>query len=391
MPPREARVNYACTLANSSLYVTNVTFTGNTATSNGGAIYAASGTGPVDVNDSYFGSSTIPGNAATGDGGAIDYEGSYSLTITNTSFVDNTAGNSGTAGNGGAVEIGDQCDAATLTNCQFGTSVGSVITNPSNPPLQEQGNKATGNGGAIDYEGQLLNSSYLYLTDVTFLQNKAGDGGAVYAGSGTGPVTVNGSYFGNVVPSTGGGVSLIQFFDGNQAVTGGAIYDFGASLLTINATSFLVNSVEGGDGGAIYYSGTGGLNIGGNSVFTSNSATNSFSGGKADGGAIYIASTGSSNIVIYSTSFTNNEAVGATGTQGAGGQGGAAAGGAIENLSGSLTITNSSFTGNQARGGNGGIGSQWGNGGPGGGATGGAPLLPWGPIPRRLLRRDVHG
>ena len=111
-------------------------------------------------------------------------------------------------------------------------------------------------------------------------------------------------------------------------------------------------------------------------MFTSNSATNSIRGGAAFEGAIYIASTGSSNTMIYSTSFTNNNAEGNTGTSaltgGTCGPGGVAAGGAIENLSGSLTITNSSFTGNRAQGGNGGNASQFGIGGTGGTATGGA-------------------
>ena len=276
-------INYGSTLANSSadLSVNNVTFTNNSAV-DGGAIYAGPQTGPVNVIGCTFGSSTIPGNAATGNsgtagnGGAIDYEGSNSLTITNTSFVDNTAGNSGTAGNGGAVEVeGPNATSATLTNCQFGTSVGSGRHPLLGNSLQEQGNTATSNGGAIDYEGLNSNSSSLTLTDVAFLQNEAGDGGARNhhaGGQGTGTVNVLGSYFGNVVPITGGGgiAPPLQFFDGNSATTaGGAIYDLGASSLTINSTSFLVNEAEGGGGGAIYDSSYGNLTIGNNSVFTS--------------------------------------------------------------------------------------------------------------------------
>jgi hypothetical protein len=376
-PGNGGAIDYESTFANASLNVTNLTFTDNAAT-NGGAIYAGANTGPVTVDSSTFGSSTIPGNAAaaTGNGGAIDYEGSSSLkitgTITNTTFVDNTADN------GGAVEVGSQCDAASFANCQFGTSVGSFFTVPGNS-LQEQGNTAKGNGGAIDYEGQLLNKSSLSLTDVTFRQDTAQDGGAVCAGPGTGPVTVTGSWFGDTYP--GIYEHLPVFTDGNSASLGGAIYDVNASELSIDSTSFLVNLASGGDGGAIYHSGQGEFGIDGNSVFDSNGAYNSVSGGSAFGGAIYndnpageyLAGLGNG---IDRTSFTGNWAEGGGGALG--GQGGAAGGGAIADLWDvfGLNITNSTFTGNYAEGGQGGIGSGPGNGGAGGSATGGAIDLP---------------
>jgi predicted outer membrane repeat protein len=313
-----------------SLSITNVNFTDNSATSNGGAIYVEQGAGPLNVYSSTFGSQTITGNMApSGKGGAIDYEGSSTLMVMNTNFVDNTAIN------GGAVEVGPQCANATMSICQFGTSyVNPPIVLPGQPPPQPQGNTATDHGGGIDYEGTL--SSYLKLTNVTCRQNEALDGGAVYIGHGTGPVNVNSSNFGDILPYTGPFPPIFYSTDGNGATAGGAIYNVGASLLTINSTSFLVNSASGGDGGAIYSDSSGGLTINGNSV------------------------------------FDNNYTKGATGTSGMGGPGGAAAGGAIENLSGPLTITNSTFTGNSAEGGPGGIGSGSGSGGDGGNGTGGA-------------------
>jgi predicted outer membrane repeat protein len=352
----------------SSLSVSNVTFTGDSAAS-GGAIYAGPGSGPVDVESSFFGTSNIKGNTATTDGGGIDYEGAFSLTINNSSFVDNTAAD------GGAVEVGSQCDAASLTNCQFGTSFVVVIV--GSPP---QGNTATTDGGAINYEGQLHYKSSLSLTDVTFLQSTASEGGAVYTGPGTGPVTVNGSYFGNVVPFP----PPYPFFDGNTATTdGGAIYDTGASALAINSSFFLVNNAEGGEGGAIDYGSSGNLTIGGNSVFDDNQTTDTIPGTAslgAFGGAICTFSPAGSasppTTIIYSTSFDGNWAQGPSGSlaAGANAQGADAAGGAIEVMSGSgpLTITNSSFTDNEAEGGNGANASGSGNGGAGGAGTGGA-------------------
>ena len=209
-------IDYEDTNPSSALNVSNVTFTGNSATNDGGAIYAGPGSGPVDVNNSIFGtgSSATPGNTAGGNGGAIDYEGSYSLTITNSSFVGNSAGNPqrGGGGNGGAVEIGGsdgaaaRCGTVSLTNCQFGTSYNPIFTTVGAPPLPPQGNTAMNGGGAIDYEAQLNNNSTsLSLTNVTFRQSNARYGGALFVGGGTGPVTMNGSKFGDTYPTLDNG------------------------------------------------------------------------------------------------------------------------------------------------------------------------------------------
>ena len=293
----------------SALNVSNVTFTGNSATNDGGAIYAGPGSGPVDVNNSIFGtgSSATPGNASGGNGGAIDYEGSYSLTITNSSFVGNSAGNPqrGGGGNGGAVEIGGsdgaaaQCGTASLTNCQFGTSYDPLFEVLGAPPLPPQGNTAMKYGGAIDYEAQLNNnnnSTSLSLTNVTFRQSNALNGGALFVGGGTGPVTVNGSKFGDTYPTFDNGA------DGNGAQGGGAIFDFGESSLTITSTSFLYNSAV--DGGAVYYAGKGALRVGANSAFSFNSAYDPIGDLPASGGAIYIGNPGNSSAAVPAPSLT---------------------------------------------------------------------------------------
>ena len=71
---------------------------------------------------------------------------------------------------------------------------------------------------------------------------------------------------------------------GNIATNGcsGAIDYVGASTLTITDTEFVSNVTNDDYGGAIYDAGTGGLTVGGNSVFTSNQAN----GIDAFGGAI---------------------------------------------------------------------------------------------------------
>ena len=60
----------------------------------------------------------------------------------------------------------------------------------------------------------------------------AKNGGAIYAGPGTGPVDVTGCVFGS----------------NNATGNGGAIYDIGASQLAITSTSFQANWTTGGEG-----------------------------------------------------------------------------------------------------------------------------------------------
>ena len=104
--------------------------------------------------------------------------------------------------------------------------------------------------------------------------------------------------------------------------------------MTLANTTFSGNSANGGDGGAIYDTSTGGLTIT-NGTFSGNTAT----GG--DGGAIYDTSTG--GLEFNGGSVTNNSVS-------PGGNGG----GIFDSSSGGIHITNVVFTGNTSTGGNGG-------------------------------------
>ena len=163
-------INYGSTFPTSALNVTNLTFTGNSAV-NGGAVYAAQGTGPVNVDNSVFGLETpnlivTPGNTATAKGGAIDDEGSSRLTIDDSTFMGNTA-----TGNGGAVYAGPNAGPLEVNSSTFGFSDFCWIC--FGGIQNSDGNDATA-GGAIYDTG----ASPVAINSTTFVANAVtgGDG-----------------------------------------------------------------------------------------------------------------------------------------------------------------------------------------------------------------------
>ena len=291
----------------------------------------APSSGPVSINGNGItleGGYASTASGSTGDGGAIDYESTYSgtsLTVTNVTFTNNFAVN-----NGGAICAEQGTGPVTVNDCMFGTE-----TTP--------GNSATGNGGAI-YVAP-LSSGLVSVTGSLFQLNGASIGGAIYG-------TNNGT-------------------NGSQC--------------TISSTTFDENGAFSGEGGAIYYSGPGDLQINDDSLFEYNQVRNyATSGGAASGGGIYIyCPSGAQNaydVSVNSSSFIGNSAGGNAGASC--GAGGAGAGGAIAssgdvNLTITSSISTSTFQGNEAWGGKGGNDTGTG-GGNGGNGTGGAIYQPSG-------------
>ncbi len=173
-----------------TLTITNSTFSGNTATFNGGVIFNVFGSTLEITNSTFSGNtagggaitndgtvtitgSTFSGNSATDDGGAILTSGSGSLTITNSTFSGNSADN------GGAIYNGPD-STLEITNSTFSDN----LADP-------------GIGGAIH------NSGALTITSSTFSGNQAAFGaGTLYRGSGTidiqSSLIVGGSCFGTI-------------------------------------------------------------------------------------------------------------------------------------------------------------------------------------------------
>jgi predicted outer membrane repeat protein len=205
-----------------TLTVTNSTFSDNSTSDYGGAIY----------NDSRFSAttlaitnSTFSSNSATYHGGAIYNDGYFNpaiVTITNSTFSDNSA-----VQFGGVID--DRDGTLTFIDSTF------------------SGNHTSLSGGAI-----YAYTDTLTLINSTFSGNSSSYGGGIsdYASTLT---STNSTFSGNTATYDGGGIynntSTLKVsnstFYGNSALhAGGAIFNSGGATLT---NTLLANSPDGGD------------------------------------------------------------------------------------------------------------------------------------------------
>jgi CSLREA domain-containing protein len=181
------------------------------------------------------------GNAGSSNGGGIAIYYGGKLTVTNSTFANNTAPSPSAYGGGGIYAYGG---TVTVTNSTFDTNTTLGVY---------------GGGGIYNVNGTLT------VTNSTFANNTTNAcGGGIYNLNGT--LTVTGSTF-----------------SGNQATAascgyGGGIYNNNSTLTVTNST-FSANTASQ-RGGGIYNGGT--LKVT-HSTFANNSAPN--------GGGIYLAST----------------------------------------------------------------------------------------------------
>lgn len=305
----------------------DVTFSGNQASGNGGAIYNA-GTLKFE-NSTEEGSSKnviiFENNTATNGGaiynqGAIDSTGNPITTaIENATFTNNIAngGNAGAIYNLGELYIKD----STFAN-NSSTKRGGAIYNKGNMTIDnaifDSNNCANQDGGAIFVDAGTVN-----ILNSKFVNNKAvdadwgADSGAISLK--TGKMTID-----NTV------------FEGNKAIWAGAIYQYanGENVkLTIQNSQFNSNEAQAiGAVGVFSNAIIQNTEFNGN-LSTSTDATNG-------GGAVFAGS--SSKLTINNTVFNNNVSN--------------ASGGAImtrsqdegDNVNATLDISQSDFIGNKA-------------------------------------------
>ena len=179
---------------NSSPTLTDIVFHGNSVGGCGGAI---SNFGFKGVSEPMLANVTFDSNDAFVGGGAmcnLGKAGSSNPTLVNVAFIDN-----GTDGEGGAM---------------YNNGEESGISNPTLLGAMFAGNNASESGGAIFNEGY-RGSSNPVLTNVTINHNSAGRGGAIY----------NDAYDSGSSSPTLINVTL----SGNNAERGGAIYNDGTS------------------------------------------------------------------------------------------------------------------------------------------------------------------
>ncbi|MFI3272183.1 MAG: autotransporter domain-containing protein [Pseudomonadota bacterium] len=231
----------------------NADFIGNSA-SQGGAILNQSGAAITSINGtfdsnvaSYLGGAisnfgtigTIEGSFTNNDGGqrggAIYNDGTGTITTITASFDGNFSRYAGGAiyQNGGTIGT---ITGSSFENNSSGTSGGAIAANSAITLITESSftaNTADANGGAIDLNGSYgEGDDYKGITNSTFTGNIAGgDGGAIYSARELSLASVT--------------------FDSNKATNGGAL-GITATRATTIADATFTNNTASENGGAIY-------------------------------------------------------------------------------------------------------------------------------------------
>jgi predicted outer membrane repeat protein len=270
-----------------TLNIAGVSFTGNVAEGDGGAINS---NGTVHILTSNFVGNRAQGimpdksiNPSTGYGGAIHMDGSGDLKLAASNFSGNLADKGG-----GALHFG--ADQADVSDVAFS---GNIINGTGS------NDKAPKGGGAI------LNSGNANMTIVrtAFSGNltPTSSGGALFNEISATSAISSTSFNGNIAASPG------------NSAAGGAIYNQGGHVDILRDT-FLNNAVLLGDGGAIANDRHGITNIS-NTSFTANAAL------QGNGGAINNTTTQQggpiSTVVAKNVTFSSNAAINSSGHGGA--------------------------------------------------------------------------
>jgi len=259
-------------------------------------------------------------------GAALASTGTGSVTVTNSTFSNNTAqggdgpggvnNNQASGGKGGAIYF----EGGTLN------IDGSLLSNDA---------ANGGNGGAVSQAG-MLNGGF----------GGFAQGGGVWIGAGT--VTISNTTFESTAAKGGDSGAGGNGAEPAGGADGGGIYSLGT--LTISNSTFHLATATGGRGGDAFGPDCFGSHEGGD-------------GGAARGGAI-LADGGSA--VVDTSTFANNVAQGGNGGNGGKnnggscglarhGAGGAAYGGALMNNTATLNVKHATISLNNAQAGNSGV------------------------------------
>lgn len=386
-----------------NLTVTGSDFTGNTSNSlrqtQGSAIYQS--VGQIDVSDSTFVNNSGSSDGGSTTGGAVSLWG-VSGTIDNARFEGNVASveNAGadSAAYGGAVYTrsgvwgGEENTQLTVSNSTFKNNSAEGVADAKGGAIYAKGDPASGFNHTLNVENGTFEGNHadaqggaIYALDTTttisgdssFVGNTAQNGGAIYNDKGDLNVGEGAVFRDNVSTA--------------QNYGGGAIYNDGGDVTIGNGVQFVGNKLDQpvsdstdremrSAGGAIASWNGGSLNIGENVVFENNGYNASGDVAWSSGGAIYLDTdtknvaemtigsgtrfsgnvagslggaiyAGDSRTEITGTTFENNKA---------GSWGGAIFAGQYYALDGhGVTISGSQFNGNEAGNYGGAIASQY--------------------------------
>ena len=268
------------------------TFSGNTVTDgNGGAIHNL-GNAVITGTDS-TNLVTFDGNKAKWNGGAIFNEGT--LNISNALFNQNGFVDGSTITKGGAIrnESTNNPASLTLSDTTFSSNSaenGGAIYNDSGSTLTINPNVAFNSNSAADNGGGIFNQGTATIDGASFNSNSATQksGGAIYT---TGNLTVSNSSF-------TGNTSIVA--NPNWRCGGGAIQQDSGSL-TIDHSNFDRN-ITNSRGGAIH--------LLRNNVTISNSTFTENKAGSGEGGAIALTSSNAAATITNSTITDNSAGLG---------------------------------------------------------------------------------
>lgn len=222
-----------------TLDISGSTFTGNYVTSDAGVLWNVGATATIA-------NSSFDGNHTTGteydDGGAIVNTSGGTITISNSDFTGNYTSTNSTQARGGAIVntgAGTQLTiSGTLFDGNTAPSNGGAILNDSGANLTIQTLSRFENNSTITDGGAIYNAqgSVAAITDSTFLNNSAEDGGAIRnSGSNNPSLTVQNT-----------------IFEGNQSSRdGGAIVNYDTGISNIQNSEF-INNVAGRFSGAVH-------------------------------------------------------------------------------------------------------------------------------------------
>ncbi len=279
-----AITNWSLLVAAPSLTIINSMFDGNSAQSQGGALW---NDGILHIEEG-----TFSGNSSEGTGGAIKNDGSGKLTIAASSFSGNIS-----EGWGGAID----------SFGGFGTTTGS---------LDIAGTSFTDNSGSSG--GAIWNWLPANISDSTFVGNAVRNwGGAIAHGRETMVVrrctfanNDGGSFSGAIDNTSWGFGATLKLYDSTLAANsarreGGAVENLFGTLEIVNST--ISGNSTNGDGGGVWNLGTMTVT---NSTITGNRA-DADGDGVGSGGGIF--DDGSSSLPLFNNTLVAGNLLGPEG------------------------------------------------------------------------------
>ena len=332
-----------------NLTLKDVKFVNNTATTNGGAIYAKNG---ITVGEASVATVEFNYNTAN-DGGAIYAENSArEIAVISAKFVSNTATNSG-----GAIYANNS--ALNISGAQFVSNIASLSnggaiytnakltvnsTNAGDEKTLFNLNKAIA-GGAVYVQGTNPEAkTIINIADVELTSNQASDGGAVYAkcadvridsntqfknnGTQTGFTTYNG---GAIYADQDAVITVAGLIESNNAINGAGIYATSNAKILLNSATITGNKAST-NGGGLFLFGESYLVITG-----STNRTQIIENEASSGGGIYFASSSLLNDLSVGTISNNKANVSTT-----------SCGGGIYVMTGNLVVNGTTVIGNVA-------------------------------------------